>query len=1555
MADQGLQPGEPEPKRSRFDPFMETLANLSREITPEEFEHMKILFEERLPVGALERMVIPGNLFIKLYRMNYIKESNTSLLEEVLCKIGRQQLVEKYLKKGRRYHQGTGEEQRETDLPTTKDSTVETPACESSNSHRPLVYQNPYNIQQQPNQTLFTGHQCDILQRHTGFHQPLPQPPESHHQPLFVAIGSHQPLPVATGSNQPLPVSTGSHQPLSVATGSNQPLPVSTGSHQPLPVSTGSHQPLPQLGLTNHYLYQLGLTNHYLYQLGLTNHYLYQLGITNHYLYQLGLTNNCLNQLGLTNYYLYQLGLTNHYLYQLVSTGSHQPLPVSTGSHKPLPVATGSNQPLPETTRSQQSLSQPIGSQQPLLVATGSYQPLPESTGSHQPLPVSTGSHQPLPVAIGSHQPLPVAIGSHQPLPVSTGSHQPLPVSTGSHQSLPVSTGSHQPLPVSTGSHHPLPQPIGSQQPLLVATGSYQPLPESTGYHQSLAEAARYYRLLFAPTMSNQSLPESTWYHQSLPESTGYHQSLPESTGYHQSLPESTGYHQSLPQTTCHYQAHPEPSRSHQTLSGPARSCQPIDEKTTSSVYQNSRSSQQHDTMAAQYQESHSSASRPESSGNVTFSQTTRHPDDVSDSEVQLIKVLKRKYIKYFRNHKPIPWNEKCNLNLEDVYTQLEVKDVTKGKFKVGDILEDVSDIFKSVSEGPDSTNRIRIEGAPAIGKSTLCGKIAYEWAQGRLDKYKLVFFLKMRYVTGYSISDEIQNQLLFEDKNIPKERLEEIISTNESSVLFLLDGLDEIRKNKLKQTEIPKVISEERLSTSTAVVTSRPRECDKYVSECDLHFDVKGFTDERMKEYIKKYFQGSEESTTGEDFMKEIIKQKRVNRKVFKRGLLANPLHVSFLCILWEDKHVGAKFKFPKTLPGLYREILNCILRRYCNKNNIELKDGILPKEVINAKGNLISDSCKLYMQGESMFNKADISLDMSLELGLLVRDEGPRTEVQELYFFYHKTWLEYFTALHLACEAKNRNFAFLDNILIDPETHLSVWKFLAGIMEKQEMCHLFEEFSLRVQSLSQFNSSFDAKKANTLSKLWSVCLLCLYESKWGEDCISHISPLLHARLVYRGKDKLKSYVYYDNLLDVNYPVVRVYSSICSIDCIVHLIKLLQKIQSVNSTTNTVESLIIAGVTPHQVSLLSTKLKESRISLSVVISVMSVRADELKHYNIKNTIHYVGQMPKMIKQSEFSDISIHVLCGKEKPDCNDEEVKKSMQSIKESICQSQSIQSLTYSVYADHVCELSTIVSKQLIQNGPSRVTLQYRGELSDNVQERLCEFIHKCQTTHTVELNLETRTQSLIPKLTESLKCPSDSLKSFTLTSYRVFDTDNDILDVLSTNTTLTEIGIGELPSKAVHSVCKFIKHNRCVKSLSVDFKEYNSEMWDPIKEALEQNKIIQYLTLSSCRYYSYDHSILHPWILGAVQCLFPSVIRSVETNQCTLKSITFYTKSHHVHDEKVTEIQDIIASQQKPTDWSYEYNVTPFLDLYDDRIRYKHTVQFSVQDITTKHSEC
>ncbi|XP_070533143.1 NLR family CARD domain-containing protein 4-like [Ptychodera flava] len=345
-----------------------------------------------------------------------------------------------------------------------------------------------------------------------------------------------------------------------------------------------------------------------------------------------------------------------------------------------------------------------------------------------------------------------------------------------------------------------------------------------------------------------------------------------------------------------------------------------------------------------------------------------------------LVKLLTDKYKRHYSKLLPIPWNDDIHLNLHDVYTTLEVKKVKGATFEMGAELENLHDMFKSSDD-----RRIRIEGAPAMGKSTLCRKLAYDWSCGELQQYTLLFFLEMRHVVELDMVTEIFHQLIPDDFDLSKQELSELISQYKESLLFLCDGLDELDDSHLTKTDIPKLIAGNLYYWCTAVITTRPHLCDNYLKTCDLFLLVKGFTSDRTNEYILKYFK--DDNIKGDLLIQQIEKQKVGTD--FITDLLENPLHVSFLCILWEFHKVQG-YSFPETLTKLYSEILECVLKRYCAKNKIDLIDSELPEEIISEIDALALDSYKAYRNKKTMFDKSDISSEASLNFGLLVKDLG-------------------------------------------------------------------------------------------------------------------------------------------------------------------------------------------------------------------------------------------------------------------------------------------------------------------------------------------------------------------------------------------------------------------------------------------------------------------------------------------------------------------------------------------------------------------------------------
>ena len=77
-----------------FDPFQRLLERLSQEIEEEQLESLKLLLENHIPAGTLEKCTTPRKLF-KCMRQNcLLGYNNLDFLEELLTDAQRSDLVE---------------------------------------------------------------------------------------------------------------------------------------------------------------------------------------------------------------------------------------------------------------------------------------------------------------------------------------------------------------------------------------------------------------------------------------------------------------------------------------------------------------------------------------------------------------------------------------------------------------------------------------------------------------------------------------------------------------------------------------------------------------------------------------------------------------------------------------------------------------------------------------------------------------------------------------------------------------------------------------------------------------------------------------------------------------------------------------------------------------------------------------------------------------------------------------------------------------------------------------------------------------------------------------------------------------------------------------------------------------------------------------------------------------------------------------------------------------------------------------------------------------------
>ena len=113
----------------------------------------------------------------------------------------------------------------------------------------------------------------------------------------------------------------------------------------------------------------------------------------------------------------------------------------------------------------------------------------------------------------------------------------------------------------------------------------------------------------------------------------------------------------------------------------------------------------------------------------------------------------------------------------------------------------------------------ILIQSVAGGGKSTLCNRLAYLWANNsaeiqRLDNFDLVFLIKVNLIQpdNETIYDYINNELLSDVDNICD-------AIKNSRMLFIVDGYDELRG---KKTVVEDLLAKRVCPQSTVILTTR-------------------------------------------------------------------------------------------------------------------------------------------------------------------------------------------------------------------------------------------------------------------------------------------------------------------------------------------------------------------------------------------------------------------------------------------------------------------------------------------------------------------------------------------------------------------------------------------------------------------------------------------------------------------------------------------------------------------------------------------------------------
>ena len=464
-------------------------------------------------------------------------------------------------------------------------------------------------------------------------------------------------------------------------------------------------------------------------------------------------------------------------------------------------------------------------------------------------------------------------------------------------------------------------------------------------------------------------------------------------------------------------------------------------------------------------------------------------------------------------NFQPLPWIDKMQFKLEDVYTKLTVVKREKRGWEKNKIVEP-SDMF---DEDEQSNPRIiLIEGSPGTGKTTLSLKLAYDWAMGQMpDKFpevELVLLIKCRDMED-SIQESAKTQLLPWDKDELRNVLDSFLHSGK--IMLIVDGVDEISKDA--ECHVVNLLNRKCLQNCYVVLTSRQEKGMEVRKYCDKLLEITGYSYKSIMSYINKYF-GS-----NIDLAKKLRKKVRPKTSIL-RTLATNPLNTLLLCVVFEDN--GGNL--PTTVTELYQNIVECIWKRYCKKKRPEQKD-ISFEIARQTLGRLAYES--LIERDTLYFRESNLGEDETqcTNIGFLYKDDISTKILKpdNTYWFLHKTFQEYFAAYHCVYTATEIDMSKLSHCTRrGGAKFIQVLKFMSSMLQKKN-AEDHKEFIKQLESC--FTSKFDICKNQADLNIFCTVLS---ENELDKDIAGTVKTFIPKHLKFDGKSSDFYHRYFLNVM---------------------------------------------------------------------------------------------------------------------------------------------------------------------------------------------------------------------------------------------------------------------------------------------------------------------------------------------------------------------------------------------------------------------------------------
>ncbi|XP_072176955.1 uncharacterized protein [Diadema setosum] len=396
---------------------------------------------------------------------------------------------------------------------------------------------------------------------------------------------------------------------------------------------------------------------------------------------------------------------------------------------------------------------------------------------------------------------------------------------------------------------------------------------------------------------------------------------------------------------------------------------------------------------------------------------------------------LKAYYRKTRRKVSVDPLNFMERLNLDDIYTNLSLIDISSNQKRP------LSYKNLLINEGnANLSKRLLIKGDGGAGKTTLCAKIAWDWCQGKiLQDLDMVILVPLRDVidVNKSIGSIVERYLSDSNETTPN-LLDDYISKNLHNVLLLFDGFDEFSGNLEhgSSSDVIRILVSEQYKSCKVIVTTRPWRIHEFTLTKSLADDytfinVEGFKKEDLSTYIRKYFYSRKKGAVAENLISFIEEN-----DVIRSNMAPFPIYCAMLCLMWEEFSEERRREMMKmqTFSEIFGAMISFLKEHYASKSCERLQEQDLYEKLKEAS-KAIQDVSEIALNGlldrhfsfsEEQFRECGDAMQTCVMVGVLTTEKkvigrerrqhaNTSSIVESTVLFPHKLFQEYTAGVYI------------------------------------------------------------------------------------------------------------------------------------------------------------------------------------------------------------------------------------------------------------------------------------------------------------------------------------------------------------------------------------------------------------------------------------------------------------------------------------------------------------------------------------------------------------